>query len=132
MDTKADIQNNADIKLLVENFYTKVRADNILGPIFNEVFPLNWETHIPLIVKFWETILLDSSTYKENVMEKHMHLQKQHPFSPEHFKRWISLFYQTTDELFSGVVAQTAKKRALSIAGLMNFKMNGNNKMKII
>ncbi len=132
MDTKTDIQTTTDIKLLVENFYAKIKADNILGPIFNEVFPLKWDTHIPRIVNFWETILLNSSAYKENVMEKHMQLHKQHPFSPEHFERWISLFHLTTDELFSGVIAQTAKKRASSIAGLMNFKMNGNNKMNIL
>jgi hemoglobin len=32
---KKEIQNRADVFLLVTQFYTKVRKDEILGPIFN-------------------------------------------------------------------------------------------------
>jgi len=40
-----DIQNEADIKLLVDSFYAKVKTDDLLGPIFLEKLGENWENH---------------------------------------------------------------------------------------
>ena len=39
---KMDIENVADIETLVNTFYQKVKTDDILGPIFNELIPVNW------------------------------------------------------------------------------------------
>jgi hemoglobin len=38
------------------------------------------------------------------------------PVQKEHFERWLSLFCQTVDSLFSGPKATEAKSIALSIA----------------
>ena len=40
------------------------------------------------------------------------------------FDRWLSLFTTTVDELFEGQKAEEAKQRAVSIAGIFQYKMN--------
>ena len=125
---KPDITNRTDIEKLIILFYEKVKKDTVIGFIFTDVVPINWEHHIPLIVDFWETILLDNPVYKKNAMEVHYDLNKKLPLKKEHFESWLNLFFTTLDELFEGKIATLAKTRAKSIADVMLFKMsNANN-----
>ena len=123
MDSKTDISTRADIEKFIINFYEKVKKDETIGFIFNHVVKMNWEHHIPIIVDFWETILLDNPVYKRNAMEIHYVLNKKVRLEKAHFDTWIRLFTETVDELYEGKKAVLAKTRARSIAGLMQFKM---------
>ena len=40
---KKDIENRADIELLISNFYNKVKIDATIGYIFTDIFNLNWD-----------------------------------------------------------------------------------------
>lgn len=124
---KPDISNRTDIEQLIILFYEKVKKDTVIGFIFTDVVPINWEHHIPLIVDFWETILLDNPVYKKNAMEVHYDLNKKLPLKKEHFESWLNLFFTTLDELFEGKIATLAKTRAKSIADVMLFKMSNAN-----
>ena len=123
MEQKNDISSRADIEILIRSFYEKVKTDPVIGYIFTEVVKMDWEHHIPVIVDFWETILLDNPVYKKNAMEVHYALNRKEPLLPQHFERWISLFTTTVDESFQGKIADLAKTRARSIGGLMQHKM---------
>ena len=79
MDIKKDITTRADIEKLIVQFYEAVKKDPTIGFIFTDAIPINWEHHIPLIVDFWETILLDNMVYKKNAMEVHYDLNKKIP-----------------------------------------------------
>jgi hemoglobin len=125
MDTKKDISCRADIDQLIVKFYEDVKKDDTIGFIFNHLVNINWEHHIPLIVDFWETILLDNPVYTKNAMEVHYTLNSKTPLQKEHFSRWLLLFNTNVDKLFEGKIAALAKTRAKSIAGLMQFKMTG-------
>jgi hemoglobin len=120
-----DITTRADIEKLIIRFYEKVKTDDVIGFIFTEVVKMNWPHHIPLIVDFWETILLDNPVYKSNAMEVHYTLNRKVRLEEKHFNQWVKLFVGTIDELYEGKVADLAKTRARSIAGLMQFKMSG-------
>ena len=120
---KVDIGSRADIEKFIGNFYEAVKLDKTIGYIFTEVVEMNWEKHIPLIVDFWETILLDNPVYKKNAMEVHYDLNKKIPLQKEHFTSWLQLFTAAVDNLFIGKIADLAKTRAKSIAGIMLFKM---------
>src|SRR5215471_1038778 len=113
---KKDIENRSDIKTLIDNFYTKVKVDPVIGYLFNDVAKVDWEAHLPRMYDFWESILFQATGYKGNPMIAHMDLHKKSPLSPEHFARWQSLFISTADEYFQGEVAERAKQRARSIA----------------
>ena len=120
-----DISSRKDIELLMKNFYDKVKKDDTIGPIFNDIAKVNWEHHIPVICDFWETLLLDAASYRKNVMEVHFILNRKIPLEEKHFKVWLQLFSETVDELFSGEKATMAKTKAKSIAALMQFKIKG-------
>ena len=125
---KTDISSRADIEKMVFQFYELVKADNTISFIFTNVVQMNWEKHIPVIVDFWETILLDNPVYTKNAMEVHYDLNKKIPLQKEHFKSWVHLFITTVDDLFEGKIAALAKTRAKSIAAVMLFKMENAKK----
>ena len=132
MDTKKDIGSRKDIEELIVSFYEKVKTDKLIGFIFTDIAKMNWEEHIPVIVDFWETILLDNPVYKKNAMEVHYNLNKKIALQPEHFERWLSLFNLTVDSMFEGDKALIAKTRAKAIADVMQFKMSNVNNKNIL
>ncbi|MES2847812.1 MAG: group III truncated hemoglobin [Bacteroidota bacterium] len=130
---KADIASRNDIEKFIVAFYEKVKHDETIGFIFNEVVKMDWEHHIPVIVDFWESILLDNPVYKRNAMEVHYSLNQKLPLTKEHFDKWLQLFSSTIDDLYEGKIATMAKTRAKGIADVMLLKMNSiNNNPPII
>jgi hemoglobin len=120
---KAYLSNRSDIQKLVDTFYTKVRADDSIGYLFNDVAKVNWQQHLPRMYDFWENILFQTGGFKGNPMTAHIQLHQKSPLSKAHFDRWLKLFLQTVDELFEGDKAELAKQRALSIATMMQIKV---------
>ena len=124
---KPDITNIDDIKQLVDSFYNKVNKDHRLGHIFNKVALVNWEEHLPKMYSFWETVLLGKISFKGNPMEKHIQLNKKENLNADDFERWLQLWYQSIDELFSGTLADLAKKKAATMQTLIFAKIAGNS-----
>ena len=60
---KKEIENRADVFFLVDTFYTKIRADDLLGPIFNGVID-DWPSHLERLTDFWETNLFFVNKFK--------------------------------------------------------------------
>ena len=119
---KKDLQNRADIELLINTFYDKVKKDALIAFFFKDVVPVNWEKHLPTMYNFWENIVFYTGGYEGNPMEKHQNLHKMHPMNKAHFQRWLELFTSTVDELFEGEKAELIKQRALSIATVMQIR----------
>ena len=61
---------------------------------------------------FWEFLLLGKDTYQVNPMEVHKKLHQKVALTEELFDRWLSIFHQTVDEHFAGLVAEEAKNRS--------------------
>ena len=120
---KKEITQQEDIQLLVDSFYEKVLKDETIGYIFTEVAKLNVPEHMPIMYDFWSSVLLGTSEYKRNPMDKHFALNEKEPLKKEHFDRWLELWMETVDELFQGDTATEAKNRASTIGRLMLFKM---------
>lgn len=116
----SDIKNKEDVKSLVVAFYSKVRKDNTLGPIFNAVIS-DWELHFEHLSTFWESQLFMVNTFSGNPLKKHQEVDKQvnHTIEERHFGLWINLWFQTIDELFSGEKAQLAKNKARNMGTYM-------------
>lgn len=116
----SDIKNKEDVKSLVVAFYSKVRKDNTLGPIFNAVIS-DWEAHFEHLSTFWESQLFMVNTFLGNPLKKHQEVDKQvnHTIEERHFGLWINLWFQTIDELFSGEKAQLAKNKARNMGTYM-------------
>lgn len=78
---------------LVYRFYEKVRADAVLGPIF-EARISDWAPHLDRMVAFWSSVALMTGRYHGAPVPAHAGL----PVGWEHFERWLALFRETAEE----------------------------------
>ena len=131
MSKKKDIKSHEDVKLFVDTFYRKVEADPVIGFIFTEIAKVDWSHHLPKMYDFWESVLFGKASFKGNPMEVHFKLNKVKALGEQEFKRWKSLFVQTIDQLFEGEQADETKKKASSIADLMQYKIGSPEKFNI-
>ena len=116
---RADIATRTDIQRLVNTFYDRVRADGLLGPIFDDVAHVNWAEHLPRMYDFWEAVLFGKAGFKGNPLGVHLALARKTELTGREFDHWVTLFCGTVDELFSGPVADEAMLRAARIAVTM-------------
>ena len=113
---KHDIETIHDVRTLINSFYEKVRQDDLLGYVFNDVANVDWEHHLPKMYAFWEFLLIGGESYQGNPMEPHRRLHDKVPLRKELFERWLQIFSQTVDEHFAGKNAEEAKNKASLIA----------------
>lgn len=116
---KPDVQNREDIDLLMNEFYSRALRDDLIGYIFTDVARLDLDHHLPVIGDFWETILFRSGNYARhgrNPMQVHLALNAKESLRPEHFDRWIEIFYKVVDENFEGPNADVLREKAAFMA----------------
>lgn len=80
---------------VVDAFYTKVRGDDVLGPIFESKLHGQWQPHLEKMYDFWTNVIHGSSLYSGDPIKAHMQVGS---IEPQHFSRWISLFEETLKE----------------------------------
>lgn len=89
--------DEAGIVRIVDAFYDRVRADPVIGPVFDaHIAPERWPHHLGNMYDFWSSLLLGSGRYDGRPMPKHMAISE---LSDPHFVRWLALFRQTVEEL---------------------------------
>lgn len=108
------------IAALVHGFYGKVRADAVLGPIFNTVIGENWDIHLARMCDFWSSVMRMTGRYKGQPMPVHMRLKM---VKPEHFARWLALFTETAQETCPPAIAQRFCAKAHLIAQSLQLGM---------
>ena len=122
---KNDIQDREDILLIMKEFYIKLLNDGIIKHFFDDIIQEDHlEQHLETITDFWNGILFNDTTYQKNAMQPHLLLNKTKPFKKEHFKTWLYHFNSSIDKNFKGEKAEMAKTRALSIATVMEIRIN--------
>ena len=119
---KNEILNLTDVKQLVDTFYEKVREDELLNPIFNNVIKEHWPEHLEKMYRFWQTILLEEHTYFGSPFVPHAKL----PVEKEHFDRWLKLFFSNIDDQFEGEKVEEAKWRGQKMAEMFQMKIEMN------
>ncbi len=118
-NSSEDLATIADVEKLVAAFYAQAMEDELIGLFFTKAVPLKLEEHLPKIVKFWSTILLDTNDYRDNPMLKHIALSQKMKIQESHMTRWLSLWKSTIDNLYEGPKADLAKSRSEQIGILM-------------
>ena len=126
-----EIQNKEDVSQLVHTFYEKVRKDVVLGPIFNGIIH-DWDEHLALLTDFWETQLFLKRTYDGNPIVAHQKMDDamNGTITPEHFGRWINLWFETLDQLFTGEKSWIAKNRAQKMSTMFYIKIFEHRQQK--
>jgi hemoglobin len=115
----------AMIEHLVHEFYAKVRADEMLAPVFAARIH-NWEPLLAQMCAFWSSVALMTGRYHGTPMVKHMPL----PVDADHFDRWLDLFEQTAREVCPPEAEAHFVERARRIAASLELGVaNANGTM---
>lgn len=109
------------IKELVNLFYSRVRNDELLGPIFGAAINGNWEEHLIRMTDFWSTVVLASRRYKGNPMAAHLALPR---LSRDHFERWLEYWRTAASELLGDAQASIFVKKAEFMADRLLLAIN--------
>jgi len=112
--THKHIEGRDDVRLLVHTFYDRIRADDVLAPVFALRIKDSWDEHLERMTSFWSNLLLNEPGFKGNPLQRHMGL----PLNHDLFERWLKLWEATVTELFTGDVAHEAIMKARNIAGV--------------
>jgi hemoglobin len=105
----ANIVEEASLPGLLELFYSRVRADDRIGPLFNDVVD-DWSSHRDRLCDFWSSVMLTSGKYKGNPMA--VHLRQAARLDPPMFERWLLLWKTTTDEILPPAAASAMQAKA--------------------
>ena len=98
------------IRLMVQRFYEEVRADAVLGPVFEAHIPTpEWPAHLERMRAFWSGVLRASGRYHGNPVALHAALPD---LTPAHFDRWLVLFEPVLHEVYEGQTADAILARA--------------------
>lgn len=116
---RKEISSLEDIRFFVNTFYDRIRADEKLGKIFNDKIGGRWEIHLEKMYGFWNSLLFGERTYNGRPFPPHIDL----PIGKDHFERWVFLFEGVINEYYEGPVAEEAKLRANTIAGIFQSKL---------
>jgi len=126
MVKKLDHITEDSIKQLVDSFYTKIRQDTELGPIFNQAIGDSddeWQPHLEKLYAFWSSVMLISRRYHGNPMKKHIDLP---PFDLSLFDRWLELFEETAHELHTKDIAMHYQVKSQNIARNLKHVISSN------
>jgi hemoglobin len=111
------------ISTLVETFYSRVRTDPELGPIFDGVIGDNWDPHLQRMKDFWASVALNAGRYSGKPVPAHTRLEG---VSRGHFSTWLHLFRSTLkDTAPSPEAIDYFMERAERIAESLQFAMFG-------
>lgn len=114
-----DIETDDDVRLLVDEFYTAIRVDDLLNPIFSDVARVDWPRHLPKMYAFWSGLIFGKPGYVGQPFAAHVRL----PVPRAHFDRWLALFHKTVDRHFAGLGAQRAKDASAIMAHTFALRM---------
>lgn len=114
--------DEAMIARLVDGFYDRVRADPLIGPVFNDRIS-DWGPHLEQMRLFWSSVALMSGAYHGRPMPKHLPL----PVDARHFDRWLELFEAAAHDLCPPAAADHFIERARRIAESLELGVAGAN-----
>lgn len=119
-----DIEGRNEIEALVNAFYERVRADDMLGFIFDEVAGTDWAAHLPKMHAFWEMVLFRKGGYTGNPLAAHARLAPLTAMGRPQFDRWLQIFCTTVDSLFTGPNAEHIKRCGADMANVIHSRIN--------
>ncbi|MGO4772059.1 group III truncated hemoglobin [Flavobacterium sp. W22_SRS_FK3] len=121
---KKQINNRADVELLVHQFYTKIRADEEICFYFNTIIK-DWEAHLEKLTDFWEMNLFGVKKYNGNPLAVHNQVDAHFDgkITSAEFGIWLNHWAQTLDEHFEGENVEILKRRARKMSTFLYASM---------
>lgn len=101
-----------EIIRLVDDFYARVRADDLLGPMF-ERHVTDWNWHHAHLVAFWSAMLRGTRRFHGAPVSRHLEMPG---LTEALFVRWMELFRKTTAACGNPELQAEADDAALRMA----------------
>lgn len=108
--------SEALIRDVVDEFYSRVQRDELLGPVFDAHIE-DWGPHLEKMKDFWSSVLRRTGRYSGNPLAAHMRVPE---ITLEHFNRWVDLFRETVEELCPPDEAEAFVFRSLRMRAAMS------------
>jgi hemoglobin len=112
--------DRASIGALVREFYSRLRKNQRLGPIFAREITGDWEPHLEKMTDFWCSVILKTGDYHGRPVPAHLKLKD---VTEADFDIWLRIFAETTAALFSPQTAAVFVDRAERIAKSLKLAM---------
>jgi hemoglobin len=112
--------DEAMIKLLVDAFYERIRADAVLGPIFTREIA-DWEPHLEKMYSFWSSVVLMTKRYDGRPVPAHVKIEG---LDHAHFEHWLALFERTARDVCPPEAAALFIDRANRIAQSLRLSLD--------
>lgn len=119
---KHDIATPADIRVLVDAYYEKLRSQPYLSSLFDKLSPRDWRQHLFMMAHFWDSVLLKSAAYTGHPLILHALLPDQQAQAPA----WVHLFHEAVEEHFTGPTAAAAKAFAEKMVRIFAYPAASN------
>ncbi|MFV0514198.1 MAG: group III truncated hemoglobin [Jhaorihella sp.] len=87
--------DEAYLSVMVDAFYTRVRSDPRLGPVFDAEIGDRWGPHLDRMKRFWASVALNAGVYSGKPVAVHQRLAG---VEPEDFEIWLGLFRETLED----------------------------------
>lgn len=107
----ARIDDDSLTVLLIE-FYAAARLDPLLGPLFQTMVgegDAAWAAHLRRVHDFWSSVTMGTGRYGGRPMQVHAGIPG---LDATHFQRWLDLFGQVADRLFTPPAAAFLRDKA--------------------
>ena len=111
-----DIQNEGDIKTLVDTLCQKATNDTLLGASFGAAARIHWPHYLTSQYRYWSNTLLGQSQLEGDPLPVQVVLPRSGP----HIEHWLELFSSTVEEHFIGSKAEKAKQLAQQLVSRLS------------
>ena len=112
--------DRASIGALVRAFYSRLRENQQLGPIFAREITGDWEPHLEKMTDFWCSVILKTGDYHGRPVPAHL---KLNDVTEADFDIWLRIFAETAAALFAPQTAAVFVDRAERIAKSLKLAM---------
>jgi hemoglobin len=98
---------------VMHHFYGRVRADPLIGPVFEQAID-DWPEHLAKLQSFWSSVMFTSGRYKGRPLPAH--IKHAGTINASAFQRWLALWTESTDALLDPESAAALQGKAGRIA----------------
>jgi hemoglobin len=103
---------------MLDRFYSAVLKDDLIGDYFieklgDEMISDEWQNHLKVLIDFWASVILNDKSYKQDPLKPHLNMKG---LTKEHFQRWLELFYECVERLYTKEIADIFKAHGENIS----------------
>ena len=102
-----DTVDRPAVEKMVRKFYGEILKDDIVGPYFikalgDDLNNAKWYEHLSTLYNFWLAMMNGERNYNGDPFPPHAFIGQLYP---ETFERWLKLFKETVNEMFTPEIA---------------------------